>query len=310
MKVTVIGAAGTLGSCAAFNIIVHKLADEVSMIDPWASMLKSHWLDLDQVGSVYDVKVRMGEYEELAGSDIVVDTAGTPGGQIASRSELLPANLPIMKDHSEKIEKYCPNAIVITATNPVDPLNYAMYLLSKKRDRRRILGYSMNDSYRLRKWAAEAVGAKSGKMQGTVIGEHGHSQVMLFSTLRYEGKQVEVDTETRQKIREMPPKLLNAFETLTPKRTAGWITAVGIADTVRAIANDAKEMIPTNVVLEGEYGLSNISMTMPVVLGRNGVESIKELTLTQEEKEGLKHTASTLEPHMRFVEEKLGFARK
>lgn len=310
MKTTVIGAAGVLGSCSAFNLIVQKLSDIVLMIDPWASMLKSHWLDLATAGKVYDVDVRMGGYEDMVDSDIVIDTAGAPSGSIASRSELLPSNLPIIKEHAEKIGQYCPDAVVITATNPVDPLNYAMYLLSKKKDRRKILGYSMNDSIRLRMWSADALGVETGRVEGTVIGEHGHSQVMLFSTLRVDGKPVELDAATRQKIREMPPQMLHAFESLTPKRTAGWTTAVGIADTVRAIGAGTKTMIPTNVVLEGEYGLRNISMTVPAVLGKGGVQNIQVLELTPEEQEGLKKTVATLEPHMRFVEEQLGIARK
>jgi malate dehydrogenase len=306
MKVSVIGAAGVLGSCAAFNIVEQKLADEIVMIDIWESMLKSHYMDLATIGAVYNIKVVMGGYPEMAGSDIVIDTAGSPGGNIKSRAELLPANLPIIKDHAEKIVQYCPDAIVITATNPVDPLNYGMFLLSKHRDRRKILGYSMNDSVRLRMWAAEELQVAGNRVEGIVIGEHGHSQVMLFSTVRVDGKPVEFSAETRKKIRGMPPIMLQAFESLTPKRTAGWTTAMGIANTVRAIAGDTKEIIPTNVVLTGEYGLRNLSMTVPTVIGRNGMESIQELKLTDEEHEGVKNTAATLDPHMRLVEQTLG----
>jgi malate/lactate dehydrogenase len=307
MKITLIGAAGVLGSCSAFNLIIQKLADEIIMVDPWESMLKSHWLDLGTMARVYDITVRMGGYEEMAGSDLVIDTATAPSASIQSRSELLPSNLPIIREHAEKIGQYCPNAVVITATNPVDPLNYAMFLLSKHRDRRKTLGYSMNDSVRLRMWAAEELGVKAGRVEGTVIGEHGHSQVMLFSTVRVDGKPVHFDLKTRQKIRAMPPKMLQAYESLTPRRTAGWTTAMGIADTVRAIAGDTRGIIPTNVVLTGEYGVRNMSMTVPAVIGRNGVESILELPLTDEELEGVKNTVATLEPHMRWVERTLGF---
>jgi malate/lactate dehydrogenase len=305
MKITVLGAAGVLGSCSVFNLIVQKLADEIIMVDPWESMLKSHWLDLGTMATVYDITVRMGGYEGMAGSDIVIDTASAPAGSIKSRSELLPSNLPIIQEHAGMIGRYCPDAIVITETNPVDPLNYAMFLLSKHRDRLKILGYSMNDSVRLRMWAAEELGVKAGRVEGTVIGEHGHSQVMLFSTVRLEGKPVHFELKTRQKIRAMPPKMLHAFESLIPKRTAGWTTAMGIADTVRAIARDTREVIPTNVVLTGEYGVCNMSMTVPAAIGRSGMESIVELPLTDEELEGVKNTVATLDPHMRLVEQTL-----
>jgi malate/lactate dehydrogenase len=129
---------------------------------------------------------------------------------------------------------------------------------------------------------------------------------MLFSTVRLDGKPVHFDLETRQKIRAMPPKMLHAYESLTPRRTAGWTTAMGIADTVRAIAGDTREIIPTNVVLTGEYGVRNMSMTVPAAIGRNGMESILELPLTDEELEGVQNTMATLEPHMRLVEQTLG----
>lgn len=307
MKITVLGAAGVLGSCSVFNLIIQKLADEIIMVDPWESMLKSHWLDLGTMATVYNITVRMGGYEEMAGSDIVIDAASAPAGSIRSRSELLPANLPVIREHAEAIGRYCQNAIIVTATNPVDPLNYAMFLLSKHRDRRKILGYSMNDSVRLRMWVAEELGVKTGRVEGTVIGEHGHTQVMLFSTVRLDGKPVHFELETRKKIRAMPPKMLHAFESLTPKRTAGWTTAMGIADTVRAIAGDTRQVIPTNVVLTGEYGVYGMSMTVPAALGRNGMESILQVPLTDEELEGVRNTMSALAPHMRLVEQTLGF---
>jgi len=155
-EISVIGAAGTLGSCATFNIAVHKLADEIIMIDPWESMLKAHWMDIATAASEQNVVVRRGTYLDMTGSDIVVITSGAPSGIISSRSELLSSNLPIIKQNAENIKKYCPEAIVITETNPVDPLNYAVYLTNGKKDRRKYIGYSLNDSIRFRMWVAEA----------------------------------------------------------------------------------------------------------------------------------------------------------
>lgn len=302
MKISIIGAAGVMGSCTAFNLIVHQLADELVMIDSWASMLKSHWMDLATVGAECGVTVRSGTYEDMAGSHLVINMAGAPTGAVAARSEMLPANLPLIEQHAAAIDQYCPDAIVITGTNPVDPLNYAMYLLSRSRDRRKILGYSVNDSVRFRMWAAESLGVAATRMQGTVIGEHGHSQVMLFSTLRLDGKPVDIDAETRAKIRARPPQMLHDFESLVPKRTAGWTSAIGVTAMVKAIVEDSKAVIPTNLVLEGEYGGRNMSMTVPAVLGKDGAERIIELDLSPEEQQGVLATQRALDPHMRFVE--------
>jgi malate dehydrogenase len=306
MKITIIGAAGTLGSCAAFNLVNKKLADEILMIDPFENGLKAHWLDLVTVGNMLGVVVEKGSYEDMVGTDIVVMTAGAPTGAVKSRAEFLPSNLTIIKTTAEKINHYCAKAIVIMETNPVDPLNYTMYLMSQDKDRRRYIGYSINDSIRFRMWSAEALGVSATRVQGTVIGEHGHSQVMLFSTLRLDGKPVKFDEETKKKIREQPPIMLSSFESLVPRRTAGWTSAYGTAIIVDAIKNNTKAVVPCNAVLNGEYGLRGLSMTVPVVLGKNGIEKVQVLQLTPEEKEGLEHTVQTLQPYMHFVEENLG----
>jgi malate dehydrogenase len=306
MKIAIIGAAGTLGSCAAYTLIYNQLADEILMIDPFENALKGHWLDLYAVGSHQGVAVKKGTYADLGGTDIVVMTAGAPTGAIKSRAELLPGSLPIIKEAADNINRYAPQAIVIMETNPVDPLNYAMYLLSPDKDRRRFVGYSINDTLRFRMWAAEELGVKTERVSGFVIGEHGGSQVMLFSSLRLDGNPVNFDEATKQKIREQPSITLNYFESLVPRRTAGWTSAFGTAIVVRAIVTDSKEVLPCNTVLEGEYGLRNISTTVPVVLGKTGIEQVKELPLTQEEKEGLEQSARTTGPQMRFVEEQFG----
>ena len=306
MKIAIVGAAGTLGSCAAYTLVYNKLADEILMIDPFENALKGHWLDLYAVGSHQGVVVKKGTYADLGGTDIVVMTAGAPTGAIKSRAELLPGSLPIIKEAAENINRYAPHSLVIMETNPVDPLNYAMYLLSSDKDRRRFVGYSINDTLRFRMWAAEELGVATERVSGFVIGEHGGSQVMLFSSLRLDGNPVNFDEATKQKIREQPSITLNYFESLVPRRTAGWTSAFGTAIVVRAIVTDSKEVLPCNTVLEGEYGLRNISTTVPVILGKNGIEKVQELDLTQEEQDGLQKSVLATSPHMRFVEEQCG----
>lgn len=126
MKITIVGAAGTLGSCSAFDILIHHLADEILLIDPWEDALKGHWMDLSSAATGMDININMGGYSDMAGTDIVIMAAGAPSGAIKSRLDLLPANLPIIRDNAKMIFSYCPEAIVIMETNPVDPLNYAM----------------------------------------------------------------------------------------------------------------------------------------------------------------------------------------
>ena len=303
MKISIIGAAGTLGSCITFALVNNKLAEEILMIDPFEEALKGHWIDVGAVAAVQGITVTKGSYENLSGTDITVVAVGARVNAKASRLELLSTSLPIIKSVAEKINHYCPKAIVITETNPVDPLNYAMYLLSPDKDRRRYIGYSMNDTLRFRMWSAEALGVNPARVNGIVIGEHGNNQVMLFSTLRLDSQPVKFDAASERKIRERSPEIIKTFESLVPKRTPGWSSAYGTAIIVEAIKNNTKLEIPCNAVLNGEYGLRDISTTVPVILGNEGIEAVRELPLTPKEKEELESCAQTLRPHMQAVED-------
>lgn len=307
MKITIIGAAGCVGSCAAFNIAVHGLADEIVMIGgSRQNVLKQHTMDLGTAVAAQDILVRVGSYDDIPGSDIVIMSASVTQTVITSRLELLPTNLIIIQDIGRKLAQRCPDAVVITVTNPVDPLNYAMYLLSSNRDRRKFIGYSVNDSFRFRMIAAKALKVKTSLVDGTVIGEHGSSQVLLFSSLRLNGKPVAVSEEFKKRIRSQVPNILKSYEELKSGRTAGWTSAVGLAAICRAIGQNTPEVIPSSVVLEGEYGCHRLSMTVPAIIGKDGIQSIQERELAPDEQEGLKNTVNVLTPYMRFVEEKLG----
>jgi len=307
MKITIIGAAGCVGSCAAFNIAIHGLADEIVMIGGHQqNVLKQHTMDLSTAAAAQDILIRTGSAEDLPGSNIVIMAASIHEGVLSSRMELLPNNLALVRDIGNKIKRFCPEAVVITATNPVGPLNYAMYLLSSNRDRKKFIGYSTNDSFRFRMMAASAFGVKPSQVSGTVIGEHGSSQVLLFSSLRVDGKPVSVSEEFKRDIRQQVPSILKSYEELKSGRTSGWTSAVGLADMCRAIGQNTREMIPCSVVLDGEYGYHGLSMTVPAVIGHGGVQQILEWKLPPDESQGLEDSINTLQPAMRYVERDLG----
>jgi malate dehydrogenase len=307
MKITIIGAAGNVGSCAAFNITVQRLADELVLIDaPRQEMVTFHALDLNTAATGMDMLVRTGDYADMEGSNIVIVAAGS-AKVFTSRMEVLPENLPIIRDIAGKVRQFCPGTVVITATNPVDPLNYAMSLASNL-DRHKVIGYSANDSIRFRMRLAQALGVKSSQVEASAIGEHGNSQVLLFSSVRINGKPVQVDEDTKQKIRQQVPEGQKVLEEMRVKtgRTAAWTTAVGLASICRAIGKNTGEMIPCSVVLNGEYGCHGLSMAVPTILDSGCVRDIGEWKLAPDEEEGLKRTIDTLKPAMRYVEQSLG----
>jgi malate dehydrogenase len=129
---------------------------------------------------------------------------------------------------------------------------------------------------------------------------------MLFSSLRVKGKPVNIDEATKKRMRSLPPQTLHDYETLQPKRTAGWTSAVGTATIINAIKNNTREVIPCSAVLDGEYGCHNMSMTVPAVIGSEGIQDIKILELAKDEQSALENTVNVLSPLMQYVERFLG----
>jgi malate dehydrogenase len=302
MKVSIIGAAGSVGAPVAFYTAVSGLAEEIVLIDARANMAKQHAMDIGTAASGFDIRVRQGEYADLEGSDIVINAAGAPQGTIADRMEMLPRNIPLIREIVLKIKRHCPEAIVITATNPVDPLNYAAWRAGSL-DRRRLIGYSINDSFRFREMIAQTKGVKVSQVQAMVIGEHGSNQVLLFSSARIDGRAVEFSEDEKASIRAEVPNILKRYEELQSGRTAGWTCAVGTVAIVRAILKNTGEVFPCSVVLDGEYGQRDLSVSVPVKIGRNGVQEIQEWELGTDEREGLRRAVDVLKSAARIVDE-------
>ena len=304
MKVSVIGAAGAVGAPVAFYAAVSGLVEELVLIDIRSNVVEQHAMDMSTAVSALNIKIIAGETADMAGSDVVINAAGMPQGLIRDRMEMLPKNIPLVRDAALQIKQFCPNAIVISATNPADPLNYAMRLVGGF-DRFKVLGYSLNDSLRFREFIARAKGVKTSQVQAVVIGEHGSTQVPLFSSARIDGATVSFTEAEKKGILGEIPNILKKLEELQSGRTAGWTCAVGIAQILRAIVNDTDEVFPCSIVLDGEYGQSNISVSVPVRLGRNGVREIQVLSLEPDEQAAFAISAAALSKAARIVDEAL-----
>ena len=157
---------------------------------------------------------------------------------------------------------------------------------------------------------ARALGVKSTQVEGIAIGEHGENQVLLFSSVRVDGQPVAVSEDFKQNIRQEIPNILRSYESLGTGRTAGWTSAVGLAAMVSAITKGTGQVFPCSVVLAGEYGYHGLSMGVPVILGRGGVQQILEWELALDEDEGLKRAADVLKATAQSVEGTLGLSRR
>jgi malate/lactate dehydrogenase len=304
MKIAIIGGGGTLGSCTAYTLALKGLADEIVLLDVNRNLALAHFMDITTaVVGIQDTKLRVGDDEDLNRSDIVIVVAGVPHASVSSPVEMLRANLTLLRDTIRKIETYCPEAIVITATNPVDSVNLGVHLMSNKLSRTKLLGYDLNDSLRFQQAAAMELGKKSTEVEALAMGEHVETLALIFTSVRANKQPVKFSGEARERIKTAVPKMLKSYTELGINRTAGWTSASGISQMVESIVNDSRKVFPCSAVLEGEYGYKGISMGVPVVLGKGGVSRIIELDLSQEEQKDLGHSARSLEKKASLVGE-------
>jgi len=312
MKISIIGAAGCIGSSIAFNIATKGLADEIVLADIRQDWLGKHSIDLFDatVANNIDVNMYMGSHVDIANSDIVVMAAGTSirtkyladEGKLHSRQQLLLDNLEIIKEWAQAINQFCPQAVVINATNPAEVLNYAWYLLSSTKERNRFIGYSLNDTIRFRIAISQVLGVAPSKIDAFVFGEHGDSMVLLFSSVELDGEPVVFKEDDKEKIREktsdyQPQKI----RLMNVPWSSGWLTGVGIAMLVKAIVNDTREVFPCCAILDGEYGYQGTSIGVPVALGRMGICEIIDYKITSEEKELLDQSVIKIQPGINYV---------
>lgn len=304
MKISIIGAGGSVGSPTAFYLATQKLADEFVLIDYAKNVAQQHAIDLGTAVSAKDVVVRAGGYADMTGSDIVIIAAGVPQGLIKDRMELLPKNAELMKQFAEQIKKYCPDTIIMTVTNPADPMNYAVYL-SGGFDRKKVIGYTINDTFRFREFLAKVYKVPVKQVSGFVIGEHGNSQVLLFSTVVINGKPVKVTEDIKKSIYSEIPLILKTLEELKAGRTAGWTCAIGFEIMVRSVVENTGELVPCSVIMDGEYGQKGFSMSVPAYLGRDGIRGVREFKLDPDEQEKFNVTTEVLGKAAKLVKEQL-----
>ncbi|MBU2600955.1 MAG: malate dehydrogenase [Actinobacteria bacterium] len=279
-RVCIIGGGGTVGSAAAFRLAALGIAEEVVLLDARANMAQSHAMDLEQAASVMaGTGVRAGTWEDLAGAGIVIFAAGLPERNVASRDEYLAGNLSIVREAAGHVASLCPDAVVIVATNPVDVFTAAFAKLTGIDDRH-VLGYSLNDTLRLRWAVARVLGESARDVEALVLGEHGEMQVPLFDRISVRGRPVVLTAGQEREADVSIRSWFTTYQGLNSGRTSGWTSAVGLATVVGAIVEGGSEILPASAVLHGEYGVTGVSLGVPVRLGSRGVEEVVELPLT------------------------------
>ncbi|WP_028283923.1 malate dehydrogenase [Olleya marilimosa] len=296
MKVTVVGAGAVGASCAEY-IAIKNFASEVVLLDIKEGFAEGKAMDLMQTASLngFDTKITgvTNDYSQTAGSDICVITSGIPRKPGMTREELIGINAGIVKTVSASLIKNSPDTIIIVVSNPMDTMTYLVHKTTGL-PKNRIIGMGgALDSARFKYRLAEALGAPISDVDGMVIGGHSDKGMVPLTAhaTRNSVKVSEFLSEERLDQVKEDTKVGGATLTKLLGTSAWYAPGAAVSGLVQAIACDQKKMFPCSVLLDGEYGLKDLCIGVPVILGRNGIEKIVEINLSEAEKAHMQESA-------------------
>ncbi len=299
-KVTIVGA-GNVGATVANVLATKNFVEEIVLVDIKADMARGKALDMWQAAPILQYSTRLkgtDQYADTEGSDVVVITAGVPRKPGMSRDDLISINAEIVKGVTDKILYYTQNPILIIVSNPLDVMTYVAHLESGL-PRQRVFGMAgILDTARFRAFLAEAIDVSPRDIQALLLGGHGDTMVPLPRYTTVSGIPIRdlIEEDVLQAIIERTKK--GGGELVNLMGTSAWYApGAAAAQMVEAVLLNEKRIFPCCVKLEGEYGLNDVYLGVPVKLGRQGVESIIELELTANEMELVRTSAQ----HVRSV---------
>jgi L-lactate dehydrogenase len=299
MKVSIIGGGGLVGSCAGYALQLGGIVSEINLLDVNADLVKGQALDLlHGAPFVADQRICAGSYELIPRSDLICITAGLRRKPDESRLDLINRNVVLFLDILAQIKAAGPkqDAIVLVVSNPVDVLTYlAAGQLGLPAGQVIGLGTTL-DSSRFRSLIAQALNIPATQVTATILGEHGDSMVPIWSAAQAAGLPLEkfpgwsptLGDELFKRTRG------SGAEVIKLKGGAGFAVGVSIAEVIHAIALDTRRILPVGSVLNGAYGLRDVVLSVPTVLGRGGVERVLEIELWPREMSAIQHSGQVL----------------
>ena len=296
-KVSIIGA-GNVGATATYYIAEKVIADLV-MVDVAGGMTQAKALDFLHAGPLrgYDVSIAgTDDFARIADSNVVVITAGLPRKPGMDRMDLLKVNAGIVKQAARAIVEHAPNAIVIVVSNPLDIMCHVA-LRSTGFDLRRVVGMAgILDSTRFRYFVAEQLSCALSSVHAMVLGGHGDQMVPLPRLTTVGGVPITelMDAATIARLVDRTRKGGAEIVALLKTGSAYYAPAASVADMVEAVITDRKHLAPCATYVRGEYGIDDLFIGVPVILGKNGVDRIIELALTDDERKQLLASADAV----------------
>jgi L-lactate dehydrogenase len=306
MKVGIIGGGGIVGSSAGFALQLGGIVHEIVIVDANADLADGQALDmLHGTAAIADQMIYAGGYDRLADADLICITAGLRRKPDESRLALINRNVELFKTILGSIQSAGMKAdtMILVVSNPVDILTY----LAEKElglPKGRVIGLgTLLDTLRFRSLLAMNLRAPATQLDAMIIGEHGDSMVPVWSSASIAGLPLEKWPGFTPKLGEdvFQRAKTSGAEMIKKKTGAGFAVGVSIAEVIHAIALDSKRVLPVSTVLAGAYGLRDVSISVPTVVGRAGAEKIIELELWPKEMQGLKRSAGVLQDTLRQV---------
>jgi malate dehydrogenase len=303
--ITIIGA-GKVGSASAFNILTNKI-DDVVLIDVFGDLAKGEALDMMQTAPAieFDGKIRgSNDYQDIEGSELVILIAGQPRKPGMTRIDLMNGNAQVVRSIVKEVARYAPDCKLMVVTNPMDIMTY----IARKESglpKNRVFGMgNMLDTLRFRSYIAEELGVSREDTHALVIGEHGDSMVPLVEYACVSGIPITTLLSKEQIDRIVQRTITSGADVIKLKGGTVYAPAAVIAQTADAVVNGRNRVMSVSTCPSGEYGCSDYSIGVPVVLGKNGVERIIELQLSAESQErfrksleNIKAAITQLEPY-------------
>ena len=296
MKVTIVGAGAVGASCAEY-IAIKDFASEVVLVDIKENYAEGKAMDLMQTASLngFDTKITgsTNDYSKTAGSDIAVITSGIPRKPGMTREELIGINAGIVKMVSENLIKHSPEVILIIVSNPMDTMTYLTHKVTGL-PKNRIIGMGgALDSARFKYRLSEALDCPASDVDGMVIGGHSDKGMVPLTRLASRNSVRVSEFLSGDRLAQVAADTKVGGATLTGMLgTSAWYApGAAVSALVQAIACDQNKMFPCSALLEGEYGLTDLTIGVPVILGKNGIEKIVEIDLSEDEKVLLSESA-------------------
>lgn len=299
-KVTIVGA-GFVGSTTAYTLMISGLVSEIVLIDVNKDKCEGEVMDMNHgMPFVRPVKVYSGDYSDCAGSEIVIITAGAGQKPGETRLDLVHKNTAIFKSIIGEIIKYNKDCILLVVTNPVDILTYITYKISGFPKNKVIGSGTVLDTARFRYLLGDHVSIDSRNVHAYIIGEHGDSEVPAWSLTNIAGIPMDKYCETCKQCDNMSKLTLYedvknaAYKIIERKGATYYAIALAVRRIVEAIERDENSILTVSSLLEGQYGLSDVVLSLPTIVNKNGIERIIDLPLNESEQEALIKSGNSL----------------